>query len=434
MVKEIFTTNDVIVSGRPKFLAAKHLSYNYAMFGFSPYGSFWLELRKITTLQLLSNRRLELLKHVRVSEMGISMRQLYKLWSKEKNGSGLVLMDMKKWFEELNLNVTFRMVAGKRYFGGGAASNDEEARTCRRVMREFFRLLGVVVVADSLPFLRWLDLGGYERAMKETAREMDSIVSVWLEEHRIKSDSSGDEANMEQDFMDVMLSAVKNVDLCGFDADTVIKATCMDIISSGTDTTAVELTWALCLLLNNNHVLKKAQEELDNVVGKQRQVKESDLNYLIYLQAIVKETFRLYPAGQLGGVREFSDDCTVGGYHVPKGTRLVVNLWKLHRDPRIWSDPTEFRPERFLEMHKKIDVKGQHFELIPFGAGRRVCPGITFGLQMFHLVLASLLHGFDISTPSDAPVDMAEGAGLTNAKITPLEILIAPRLSPSLYE
>ncbi|MEI4856001.1 cytochrome P450, partial [Klebsiella pneumoniae] len=84
----------------------------------------------------------------------------------------------------------------------------------------------------------------------------------------------------------------------------------MDIISSGTDTTAVELTWALCLLLNNRHVLNKAQEELDNVVGKQRQVKESDLNYLIYLQAIVKETFRLYPAGQLGGVREFSDDCT----------------------------------------------------------------------------------------------------------------------------
>lgn len=163
-------------------------------------------------------------------------------------------------------------------------------------------------------------------------------------------------------------------------------------------------------------------------------MKESDLNNLIYLQAIVKETLRLYPAGQLAGQREFSDDCTVGGYHVPKGTRLVINLWKLHRDPRIWSDPTEFRPERFLEMHKEIDVKGQHFELIPFGAGRRLCPGITFGLQMLHLVLATLLHGFDISPPSDAPVDMAEGAGLTNAKITPLEILIAPRLSPSLYE
>lgn len=226
MMKEIFTTNDVIVSGRPKFLAAKHLSYNYAMFGFSPYGSFWVELRKITTLQLLSNRRLELLKHVRVSEMEISMRQLYKLWSEKKNGSGRVLVDMKKWFGELNLNVTLRVVFGKRYVGGGAASNDEEARRCRRVMREFFRLLGVVVVADSLPFLRWLDLGGYERAMKKTAREMDSIVSGWLEEHRIKSDSSG-EANMEQDFMDVMLSAVKNIDLCGFDADTVIKATCM---------------------------------------------------------------------------------------------------------------------------------------------------------------------------------------------------------------
>lgn len=203
---------------------------------------------------------------------------------------------------------------------------------------------------------------------------------------------------------------------------------------SGVDTSAVSQTWALCALLNNRRVLKKVQEELDNVVGLQRQVQESDLNNLVYLQAVVKEILRLYPPGQLVGPREFSKDCTLMGYHIPGGTRLIVNLYKLNRDPRVWSDATEFRPERFLEEHKDLDPKGRYFEYIPFGAGKRMCPGVGFALQMLHLVLATLLHRFDITTPADAPVDMAESVGLTNAKVIPLEVLIEPRLSPGLYE
>ena len=186
--------------------------------------------------------------------------------------------------------------------------------------------------------------------------------------------------------------------------------------------------------MNNRHVLKKVQEELDFHVGKERQVDESDIAKLAYLQAIVKETLRLYPAAPLSGVREFTEDCTVCGYHISKGTRLMVNLWKIQRDPTIWVDPSEFRPERFLTTHKDFDVKGRHFGLIPFGAGRRLCPGIVFGVQMLHLVLARLLHGFGLSTPGTGPVDMTESAGLTNMKATPLEVLIAPRLASNLYE
>ena len=205
------------------------------------------------------------------------------------------------------------------------------------------------------------------------------------------------------------------------------------MVAGGSDTTTVMLTWALSLLMNNRHVLRKAQEELATLVGKERQVNESDISNLVYLHAIVNETLRLYAAAPLGGPREFAEDCIVGGYHVPKGTRLTLNLWKLHRDPRVWSDPSEFRPERFLTTHKDLDAKGQHFALIPFGAGRRICPGINFGLQMIHLVLARLVHGFELSTRSDAPVDMTESAGLTNMKATPLEVLVSPRLSAKLY-
>lgn len=205
------------------------------------------------------------------------------------------------------------------------------------------------------------------------------------------------------------------------------------MIAGGTDTTAVVFVWALALLLKNPHVLKKAQNELDKHVGKERLVNESDINNLIYLQAIIKETLRLYPPGPLGGARKLTQDCNVGGYHIPKGTWLFVNLWKLHRDPRVWPNPSEFRPERFLTEDKKVDVKGQNFELIPFGAGRRICPGTNFGLQMLHLVLASLLQAFDLSAGSDETVDMSESAGLTNMKATPLDVVIAPRLLPNLY-
>lgn len=436
MAKELFTSQDTVVSQRPTSLAAKLLGYNYAMFGFAPYGPFWSEIRKIISQKLLSARRLELLKHVRVSETGISVKELYRESSK-----GRALVDMKRWFGDLTLNVIIRMIAGKRYFGGAIdVSEEKEARQCQKAARDFFHLVGIYVVADFVPFLGWLDLEGHEKKLKETAKEMDQIVEGWLKEHKRRKESG--KGDGQQDFMDVMLSVTQGgqgeiMNLAGgYDADTIVKATCLNLMSGGSDTTAVMLTWALSLLLNNPQVLRKAREELDLHIGKDRRVTESDINNLVYLQAIVKETFRLYPASPLGVTRDFNEDCTFGGgnYHVPKGTRLIFNLWKLQRDPNIWpDDPSEYRPERFLSTHKDVEINGKQFELVPFGAGRRICPGLHFGIQMIHLVLADLLHAFDISKPSDEPVDMTESAGLTNAKATPLDVLIAPRLSPNLY-
>ncbi|KAM7514173.1 hypothetical protein LguiA_003756 [Lonicera macranthoides] len=426
VAKELYTIHDLAISSRPKFVASYIMGYDLAMFSQSPYGAYWREIRKIASLELLSRRRLELMKHVRVSEIKAFIRDLYKLWMEKKNDTGHVMVEMKQWFGELNLNVMLRMVAGKRYFGDSATSAElEEAEQCRNGMRELFRLLGLFVVADAVPLLRFLDLGGYEKEMKKTAKDIDLIIQGWLDDHRRKRNSG--ETTSDQDFIDVLLTTLNGVDkLGGYDIDDVL-------IAGSTDTTTIMLTWALALIMNDRNVLEKAQEELDIHVGKERKVKESDINNLVYLQAIVKETLRLYPAGQLGGPREFDEDCNVYGYHIPKGTRLIVNLWKLHRDPRIWPDPLEFKPERFLTTHKDIDVKGHDYELLPFGAGRRMCPGYTFGLQMLHLSLASLLQGFELSTPGNAPVDMTEDAGLTNMKATPFEVLLSPRLSPNLY-
>jgi len=206
------------------------------------------------------------------------------------------------------------------------------------------------------------------------------------------------------------------------------------LILAGTDTTTSTLTWALCLLLNNREILNKAVQELDTQIGREKMVMESDLHKLEYLQAIIKETMRLCPTVPLNVPHESTEDCTIGGYHVPAGTRLLTNISKLQQDPFIYSNPLEFRPERFLTAHKDVDLKGQHFELIPFGAGRRMCPGISFGLKLIQITLATLLHGFDIVTQDGGLVDMVEQSGLTNVKASPLQVILTPRLSTQLYD
>ena len=143
---------------------------------------------------------------------------------------------------------------------------------------------------------------------------------------------------------------------------------------------------------------------------------------------------RLYPAAPLLQSHQWMEDCTVSGYHVPAGTQLFVNAWKVHHDPKVWKEPCKFLPERFLTTHKDIDLRGQNFELIPFGSGRRICPGISFAFQVMPLILASLLHGFDFATPLDEPVDMEEAKSLTITRATPLKVLLTPRLSACLYD
>ncbi|KAF9608874.1 hypothetical protein IFM89_011912 [Coptis chinensis] len=432
VAKECFTTNDKVLATRPSSVAAKIMGYNYALFAFGPYGSYWREARKIAILELLSNQRLQSLRHVRISEVSTSIKELYQLWQVNcDRANGAVLVEMKQWLSDLTLNVVVRMVARKRYFGAGAKVDEDEGRRFQKGLKDFFHLIGLFVLSDALPFLRWIDFQGHEKAMKTTAKELDTVLGKWLEEHRQDKFIGG--TKPEPDFMDVMLSILEDKKLFGYEADEVNKAMCLAMILGGADTTVVTITWTLSLLLNNPHSLKKAQDEIDTNVGKDRLVEESDIDKLVYLQAIVKETLRLYPASPLPAQHQAIEDCTVAGYHVPAGTRIITNVWKIQQDPRLWSNPCDFHPERFLTTQAKVDLRGQHFEFIPFGSGRRMCPGISFGLQVVHLTLARMLQSFDVKTPLDASVDMTESAGLTNLKATPLEVLITPRLPPNLY-
>ncbi|XP_023535452.1 cytochrome P450 CYP82D47-like [Cucurbita pepo subsp. pepo] len=433
---ECYTTLDSIVSSRPKIILQKKLGYNFAGFGFRPHcDSFYRNMRKIVASEALSNRRLELQRDIRVSEVKRSVKEVYNLWAKtgEASSDSYLVLDLDEWIGNIALNVILMMVCGKR-FVGGSCGDEREMERCRKAMRGFFDLGGKFIVGDAIPFLKWLDLGGYQKATNKVWKELDCLMEEWLEEHRRKKrDCSDADADGEHDLMAAMPSLLEGLDLAGYDADTVNKATCLTLISGGTDTMAVTLTWAISLLLNNQEALRKVEEELDIHVGKERVVDESDISKLVYLQAVIKETLRLYPAGPLSGAREVTQDCTIGGYNVAAGTYLITNIWKIQRDPRIWQEPSEFKPERFLSSHKHMDVKGQHFELSPFGYGRRACPGQGISLLMTPLVLASLIHSFQLRTRCDEAVDMTANLGLTMHRVNPLQVLVKPRLLPTAY-
>ena len=223
IARECFTTNDTIFASRPKGLASELLGYNYTVLSISPYGPYWRRVRKIATLELLTNHRLHQLQHIRISEVRSSIKKLYEL---NKRSGGRVRVEMRAWFGDVSLNTIFRMVVGKRFstvFEGSGAEQYREA------FRDLSELFGAFVPSDSFPFLSWLDLGGYKKAMNKTAKVVDQMVTKWIKEHREKKKSPGEGGveTKEQDFMDVMLSTVDDQEFCGFDADMVTKATCL---------------------------------------------------------------------------------------------------------------------------------------------------------------------------------------------------------------
>ncbi|MQL82674.1 hypothetical protein Taro_015143 [Colocasia esculenta] len=440
--RDCFTTWDRELASRPRSAAGKYLGYDYTMFGLAPYGPLWREMRKLVTVKLLSSARQENLRHLRTTELDMRIAELHEMCMNGGGGSQPKVVDMGEWLENTTFNVIARMVTGKRYFGGVDARDTVEGgdegqmRRFKKALTELLYLVGVFVPSDTVPWLEWLDLRGYIKAMKTTAKELDAVVDAWIEEHRQKRRSGVGKA---EDFIDVMLATMEGVDLAGLDSDTVIKATVLlvqSMLLGGKDTSAVTMTWALALLLNHRRVLDNVRQELHLHVGNTRNVEEKDIQKLIYLHAVTKEVIRLYPVAPLSVPHEATADCRVGGYHVPAGTRLLTNLWKLHRDPQVWGpDAEEFRPERFLVTGETagMDVRGQQFEYLPFGSGRRICPGITFALQVMQLTIARLVHGFEMGTPDGEALDMGEGLGLILTKATPLEVLVTPRLPPHLY-
>lgn len=442
MVKECFTgTNDKLFSNRPSSLAVKLMFYDTESYGFAPYGKYWRELRKISTHKLLSNQQLEKFKHLRISEVDNSFKKLHELCSNNKQGGDTTyvasLVRMDDWFAYLTFNVIGRIVSGFQSNAVAGATNSQEKY--KLAIDEVSNLMATFAVSDVVPRLGWIDrLTGLTGKMKNCGKKLDAVVGDAVEDHRQKklkisrNNTGALTEHEEEDFIDVCLSIMEQSQIPGNHPEISVKSIALDMLSGGSDTTKLIMTWTLSLLLNHPDILDKAKEEVDTYFRKKKisdntpVVDAADVPNLVYIQAIIKESMRLYPASTLME-RMTSDDCDVGGFHVPARTRLWVNVWKMQRDPRVWKDPLVFLPERFLSNDKgMVDVKGQNYELIPFGTGRRICPGASFALEVLHLVLTRLILEFEMKAP-EGKIDMRGRPGFFNNKVVPLDVLLTPR-------
>ncbi|THU67550.1 hypothetical protein C4D60_Mb05t25840 [Musa balbisiana] len=425
MAKFFLKTHDVSFVSRPKTAAGKYTTYNYSDITWSPYGPYWRQARKMCLLELFSAKRLESYEYIRVEEVRALLRDLFK------SSGGIVLL--KDHLSTVSLNVISRMVLGKKYLDRTEVAAIVSPEEFKEMLDELFLLNGVMNIGDSIPWLDGLDLQGYIGRMKKVSKKFDRFLEHVLDEHNERRQREG-EGFVARDMVDVLLQLADDPNLDVKLERHGVKAFTQDMIAGGTESSAVTVEWAISELLMRPEVLEKATEELDRVVGRGRWVEERDVPRLPYVEAIVKETMRLHPVAPMLVPRLSREHTTVDGYDIPAGTRVLVSVWAIGRDPSVWDAPEEFRPERFVG--SQIDVKGHDFELLPFGAGRRMCPGYSLGLKVIQLSLANLLHGFEWRLPAGMKAEelsMEEIFGLSTPRKVPLQVVVKPKHSAHLY-
>ncbi|KAI0494548.1 hypothetical protein KFK09_024686 [Dendrobium nobile] len=431
MARLFLKTHDLTFAGRPKTAAGNYTAYNYSDITWSPYGPYWRQARKMCITELFSPRSLDSYEHIRSAELRGLLRCLF-------DAAGKPLL-VKDHLSTLSLNVISRMVFGRRYLDPTA--EDKAAppppvspEEFKRMLDELFLLNGVLNIGDSIPWLNFLDLQGYIRRMKAVGKKLDRFMEHVLDEHIARRVKEGENFS-PRDMVDVLIQFAENPTLDVKLNRSSLKAFSQDLIAGGTESSAVTVEWAISELLRKPHVMKKATEELDRVIGRERWVEEKDVQNLPYIEAIMKETMRLHPVAPMLVPRLAREDVVIDGYDIPAGTRILVNMFTIYRDPSIWEEPDEFRPERFLGL--EIDVKGHDFELLPFGSGRRMCPGYTLGLRVIQSSLANILHGFSWRLPDGVKVEqlsMDEIFGLSTPKKVPLVAVAEPRLPLQMYD
>ncbi|KAF7838258.1 cytochrome P450 71A1-like [Senna tora] len=277
-------------------------------------------------------------------------------------------------------------------------------------------MLGTMAVAFSVgnffPSLGWIDVvTGLIPKLKATIGDLDAIFDDVIAQH--KSLKRNIEDVQRKDFVDILLQIQQEGSL-GFElTHDHIKAILMDMFVGGSDTSSTTMEWAMAELMKNPTKMKKVQEEVRRVVGHKSKVDGSDVKQMKYLEFVVKETLRLHPPGPLLLPRETRSSVKLRGYDIPSKISVLINAWTIQRDPQVWERAEEFIPERFE--NSEIDFKGQDFQFIPFGSGRKGCPGISFGVVMVEYVLANILYWFDWKLPSTAQdMDMIEGSFQSN--------------------
>ncbi|VVB16792.1 unnamed protein product [Arabis nemorensis] len=408
-VKDVLKTFDLECCSRPYMTYAARISYNLKDLAFCPYSNYWREVRKLTVIELYTAKRVQSFGDIRKEEVAC-FADFIKQSASLKNK-----VNLNQKLLKLSASVICRVGFGISLKGSKLENTYEE------VIEGIMEVLGSFTAADYFPVIgSFIDrITGLHSKCEKFFKAMDRFFDQSIKHHL-------EDETIKDDIIDLLLNMERGeVGLGEFQLTrNHTKGILLNVLIAGIDTSGHTVTWVMTHLIKNPRVLKKAQAEVREVIKNKDDIKEEDIQQLEYLKMVIKETLRINPLVPLLVPREASKDIKIAGYDIPKKTWIHVNIWAVHRNPNVWKDPDAFIPERFMD--KEIDYKGLNFELLPFGSGRRMCPGIGMGMALVHLTLINLLYRFDWKLPDGMKVedvDLEESYGLVCPKKVPLQLI-----------
>ncbi|XP_062213978.1 4-hydroxyphenylacetaldehyde oxime monooxygenase-like [Phragmites australis] len=411
--REVMKAHDADCCSRPDTPGARRLSYQHKDVAFAPYSDYWREMRKLFVVELLSLRRVQATWYAREAQVDKLIGRLTSAGRKPVSLEDHIfgLMDGVIGTVALGNIYGTEQFAQKKHFHDVI---DEAMSAKASFSAEDYFPNAVGHLVDRLT--------GVVSRREKVFRDLDAFFDVIIDQHL---DPSRAMPGNGPDLIDVMVGLMKGNQQgsLSFTRDH-IKGLLSNVFTASVDTSSVTMVWAMAELMRKPASLKKVQEEVRAVVGNKERVQPHDMPKLKYLKMVVKETLRLHPAVPLLLPRETLRHVKISGYDVPAKTRLLVNAWAIGRDPSTWDNPEEFDPDRFEG--KDVDFNGLHFELLPFGAGRRMCPGMAMGVATTEFTLANLLYCFDWELPegmTPEDVSMEEAGGLTVHREMPLVLV-----------
>ncbi|KQJ98121.1 cytochrome P450 CYP99A1 [Brachypodium distachyon] len=400
--QEVLRDKDLAFASRPSLLAADIILYGNMDIAFAPYGAYWRTLRKLCMVELLSAHKVRQLAPVRDCETLSLVRKV----GGHGGGGGGEPVNLGRLLSSCSIAITGKATFGE-LFGG------ELQERYMAVIDVATRYGGGFSAGDLFPSLRFVDVAtGLTRRLWRARRQLDAIFDKVIadckaqREEKKKMKKTAMANTGDEDLLSILLRNKDEATLETSISTTSIKAILFDMLTGGTETTSTAAEWIMSELIRNPEAMAKAQAEVRQALdGTKPRDHEGHIEKLRYTRMVIKEGLRLHPVLPLLLPRLCRETCEVGGYEVAKGTKVIVNAWAMARSPEHWHDAEEFRPERFCfddddNGGTTADYKGSlRFEYLPFGSGRRMCPGDTFGLAVLELTVARLLYYFDWSLP-----------------------------------
>ncbi|KAF7066827.1 hypothetical protein CFC21_072761 [Triticum aestivum] len=412
---DLYKNHDLAFASRVLSAPVHKLSYGSINVSFAPYGDVWRRSKKMAVVHLLSQRRADSFAPMRAAEAAALVAGVRRA---AEAGEAVELRGLLYGYG--NAVVT-------RAATGAAGATAERMK---QLMGNSAALMSGLQAEDVLPdaaakVVRWAT--GFEKRLDDQMEAWHKFLSEIIAEHlEKKALKKCDDIAGEEDFLDVLLR-LREEGTAGLDlTDDRIISIVQDMIFAGTETSYITLEWAMAELTTKPHTMAKLRAEVTRVTNDKLAIEEDDLSRMEYLKAVLREVMRLHPPAPLLIPHESTTTSIVQGYEIPAKTTLFINAWAIGRDPIAWGEGAEeFLPERFLANGNAtdVDVRGNDYQLLPFGAGRRLCPAINFAMPTLEIALACLVRHFDWGLAAGTCLEMGEAPGLATPPSTPVRLV-----------